>query len=82
MLALVKGGMGRQKAHETVRKLMMQHYSEGTDILQLVLRDPDVQLRVGTEGVKKALDPASYAESAGKVVDRVLARLEVPPADL
>jgi adenylosuccinate lyase len=82
MLGLVKGKMGRQLAHETVRRLTMKHYETGEDLIQLVKSDPEVQLRVGAAEVDKLMDPKRYAANAGKVVDRVLARLEKAPPEL
>jgi len=76
MLALVKGGMGRQLAHETIRRLTMEHYSGGGDFFDIVRADTEVRLRIEKGELEKVMDPAAYAKNAGLVVDRVLARLE------
>ncbi len=60
MIALVKKGVGRQTAHEIVRKLSMRSYSTGKSIFEIAIEDKSVRNVLSPNELKDLLDPSSY----------------------
>ncbi len=60
MIALVKKGMGRQTAHEIVRKLSMESYSTGQGIFEIAMEDGSIRNVLASDEIKELLDPSSY----------------------
>ncbi len=60
MIALVKRGVGRQTAHEIVRKLSMRSYSTGRSIFEIAMEDKSVRSILSPDEMKGLLDPSSY----------------------
>jgi 3-carboxy-cis,cis-muconate cycloisomerase len=67
------GPLGRQAAHDLVRRLGRRAADEGRPLRSLLLADPTVAEHLDEAGVDRALDPAAYLGSAGAFVDRALA---------
>lgn len=68
MLKLVEKGLGRQEAHEVVRKASMT----GEDFEESLLAETDVASRMSAAEIRDALNPASYTGMAQATVDRAL----------
>ena len=60
MIALVRKGMGRQTAHETVRRISMRSYSTGKGIFELAMEDKSVRKLLTQEELRYLADPYSY----------------------
>jgi adenylosuccinate lyase len=68
MLRLVDKGLGRQEAHEVVRRASMK----GGAFAESLAADPDVANRLPRAELMAALDPANYTGMSGATVDRAL----------
>lgn len=68
MLKLVEKGLGRQDAHETVRRASMT----GAGFEQSLLDAQEVAQRLTKAELKAALDPRSYVGMSAATVDRAL----------
>ena len=75
MLKLTERGMGRQEAHEIVRKLAMRAFKEDKDLLELALEDPIIAKYLNREEIEK-LDPSKYVGMAERIVDNVITSVD------
>jgi adenylosuccinate lyase len=73
LLALASKGMGRQEAHEIVRRCCMECQMSAGDFKKVLLANKDIAKLLSEEEIVAALDPKSYLGNAGPTVDRVLA---------
>jgi len=69
MLALTRKGMGRQKAHELVRKLAMKSDVEKRLFKTVLLEDNAVQDMLSEKEINKVLDPRNYLGTTVKQVE-------------
>ena len=69
MLTLTKKGMGRQKAHELIRRLALRSDAEKRPFKQVLLEDKTVKDELSEEEVDKALDPTNYLGTAIQQVE-------------
>lgn len=72
MLALVSKGMGRQEAHELIRKCSMDAQRAGEDFKADLMANKSVAALLSEEEVVSALDPRAYLGTAGHTVDSIL----------
>jgi len=72
MIALVRKGMGRQDAHELLRRSAMESYEKGEPLKEILLRNPEVKKRFTEEEIDNYLDPRNYIGTAREQVDEVL----------
>jgi len=72
MMALTDRGMGRQEAHELVRRLSMQAAEVGTPLETLLKADPTVKKRLTTKQIEAVMDARNYIGVAGEIVDRAV----------
>ena len=72
MLELVSKGLGRQDAHELVRKCSMEATKSGDDFKAVLMREKGVSSRLSEKDIDRALDPKAYLGSAGEIVDNIL----------
>ncbi len=72
MLALVKKGMGRQDAHEIVRKIAIKSRSEKIPFRDLLLKDEIVKKYLTEDEIMDALNPKKYLGTAIEQVERVI----------
>ena len=72
MMALVAKGMGRQDAHELIRKCSMTSQKECQDFKSYLMGEESVTSLLTEEELDAALDPRAYLGSAGKTVDNIL----------
>ena len=71
MLRLVEKGLGRQDAHEVVRKASMT----GKPFGEALAAEPEVAKRLSDKDLAAALDPGAYVGMAPTLVDRALAKV-------
>lgn len=72
MLALVDRGMGRQEAHELVRRCSMAAGPDAEAFKRALLGEGEVSSRLGAPEVDALLDPANYTGSAEQIVRNVV----------
>ena len=75
MLKLAEKGMGRQEAHELVRKLAMKAFREGRNLLEVVKENEDIRKFLSDEDIA-SLKPENYVGLAPQIVDNVIAFIE------
>jgi len=75
MLALVERGMGRQEAHELIRKCSMAAEGSGQTLRDALAGDPEVKKLIKPKDLEAIFDPANYTGSAEQIVKNVLAEL-------
>ncbi len=74
MLKLTEKGMGRQEAHEFVRKLAMKAFQEGRDFLEVVKESNEMRNYL-SESELTLLKPKNYIGISPKLVDIVLEKV-------
>jgi len=72
MIALVKKGMNRQKAHELLRNLTIQSEAEKQPFKKILLQDKTVREKLSEKEIDKALNPRNYLGTAIKQVELVI----------
>ena len=75
MIALVGKGMGRQEAHKLARDASMAAREKGVHLRDVLAKDQTVMKLLTAKELDKALDPASYTGSAGKIVDTIVKKV-------
>jgi adenylosuccinate lyase len=75
MVKLVGKGMGRQDAHELIRRDSMKVYETGRDFLDILSNDPDVTKLMPKKELEAALKPENYIGTAVEQVKKVVKRL-------
>jgi 3-carboxy-cis,cis-muconate cycloisomerase len=74
LLMALAGPLGRDTAHELVRKLSAEASVTGVAFSELVARDPVVTAHLAKKDLKRALDLRTQVGLAATFVDRVVAR--------
>jgi len=75
MMELVRKGMGRQRAHEMLRRLATRCWEEGRSLREVMLEDPEASRLVTAEELDDWLRPENYLGTAVEQVDRVVEEL-------
>jgi adenylosuccinate lyase len=75
MIALVDRGMGRQDAHELLRKASMQALREEKPLADILAGDPGVVGYISAAEIGVLLSPEQYIGTAVVQVERVVGRL-------
>jgi len=75
MLKLTKKGMGRQEAHELVRRLAMKAFEENRDLLEVLSESKEAREYL-TDDDLASLKPENYIGMAPQIVDNVIAYIE------
>ncbi len=72
ILALVGKGMGRQDAHELIRKCSMESQRACEDFKSYLMANKEVAGLLSEADIDAALDPRAYLGTAGQTVDNIL----------
>ncbi len=72
LIALVGKGMGRQEAHELIRKCSMDAQRACEDFKSYLVANKSVVALLSEKEIDAALDPRGYLGSAGQTVDNIL----------
>ena len=72
MMALTSKGMGRQEAHELIRKCSMDSQRECEDFKSYLMKNKSVTALLSEKDLNVALDATLYLGSTGQTVDRIL----------
>lgn len=75
MMKLVEKGVGRQDAHEILRKDAMKSHGSGIPFKDVLLNDKKVTEHLSEKEIDSALDPKSYIGTAKEQVEIVLKEL-------
>jgi adenylosuccinate lyase len=75
MMALVDRGLGRQQAHELVRRASMTAHDTGGSFESALLSEPELSGRMDAEELQKAMRPEAYLGQAERLVDMALAQM-------
>jgi adenylosuccinate lyase len=75
MLALVERGMGRQEAHEVMRRCSMVAEEKGTTMRDALLKDREASKLLKAKDLDTILDPSRYIGSSEQIVKNVLAEV-------
>jgi adenylosuccinate lyase len=72
ILALVGKGMGRQEAHELIRKCSMDSQRACEEFKSYLMSNNGVTSLLSESDIDAALDPRAYLGTSGKTVDNIL----------
>ncbi|MFO7618609.1 MAG: adenylosuccinate lyase [Thermoplasmata archaeon] len=72
MMAMVAKGIGRQEAHEMMRKLSLKAADSGTHLRDQMLADESASNMFKPEEIDAILDPKNYIGEAINIVDKAL----------
>lgn len=72
LLALVGKGMGRQDAHELIRKCSMNAQRASEDFKSHLMASKEVTAHLSEKEIDATLDPRAYLGSTGETVDNIL----------
>jgi adenylosuccinate lyase len=76
MLELVKKGVGRQEAHELMRRLAMKCWNERRSLREVMMEDGQASGLVTEEELDNWLKPENYLGTAVSQVDNVVRTLK------
>ncbi len=72
MTALVKKGVNRQEAHESLRKLTIKSETEKRAFKEILLEDKLISSKLNRKEIDETLNPENYLGTACKQVDQVI----------
>ncbi|MBS7652929.1 MAG: adenylosuccinate lyase [Candidatus Bathyarchaeia archaeon] len=75
MIELVRKGMGRQEAHEMLRRLAMRCWREKRSLREVILEDEEASSLIDREELEEWLRPEGYIGTAVEQVERVTRKL-------
>jgi len=75
MVELAKRGVGRQKAHEIMRRSSMRAAEEGMTLAEVLAGEATVAGLLSGDEIQRLLDPHQYIGTAVEQVDRLLLKL-------
>lgn len=75
MIKLVEKGMGRQSAHELLRRCAMESYEKKISFRNVLLKNPEILRYMNEWEIVSALNPESYIGTAVEQVERALKEL-------
>ena len=76
MLTLVKKGIGRQEAHEIIRRCAMKAYKNNIDFFDALKTDKTVQNYLTEEEIKQALNPYNYTGTAKTQIENIIKQVK------
>ena len=76
VISLGKTDLGRQTAHELVRKITMEAEQSGINFSKAISQDKTVIEKIGQEEIVKCLEPKNYTGHSSEIIDRVLSSIQ------
>ncbi|MHC1575784.1 MAG: adenylosuccinate lyase [Methanosarcinaceae archaeon] len=76
MIELAKRGVGRQEAHEIVRRSAMEAHEMGTHLKDVLLSRDDVTQYLSEDDINQLVDPDRYIGTAVEQVEALVAKLK------
>ncbi|NYT12144.1 MAG: adenylosuccinate lyase [Methanomassiliicoccales archaeon] len=77
MIALVEKGMGRQVAHEIVRRASMEADEKDVHLMETLRNNDEVISLISDDELEKVMDPKNYVGKSPEIVDRTVAKAEL-----
>ncbi|MDM7933863.1 MAG: hypothetical protein QUS08_00560 [Methanothrix sp.] len=74
-MELARRGVGRQQAHEIMRRASMRAFEEGRDLSEILIGDDLVSSHLSEEEIRMLLDPHRYIGTAVSQVERLNEKL-------
>jgi len=74
-MAMVGKGIGRQEAHETMRRLSLRAADSGKHLREVMLADEAMRQMFTEAEMRSIMDPSSYIGNAAGIVDKALKEL-------
>jgi adenylosuccinate lyase len=74
MIALTRKGMGRQEAHELVRRLALKSVNEKVAFRDVLMKEKAVSKLLSEKAIDEALDPENYLGTSVKQVELIIAK--------
>ncbi len=71
MLELARRQMGRQRAHELIRKLSMRAIEENKSLLDVLLQEEAVLKKISKEEISSLINPATYLGESKEIAEEV-----------
>jgi len=75
MIKLVEHGIGRQEAHELVRKAAMGSYNRKVPFKDLLVKTKQIARVLTDKEITEALDPANYVGTSAEQVDELIKKI-------
>jgi adenylosuccinate lyase len=75
MLELVEKGVGRQEAHEMLRRIAMKCWNEKLSLKQVIMQDLEAKELITEEELNKWLEPENYLGTAYQQVEIAIKKL-------
>ncbi len=72
MIAMTRKGLGRQEAHELLRKLAVETYNSGREYGEVLKENSEIKKYLSEEEIDEALKPENYIGTAVEQVRKVL----------
>lgn len=72
MMALARKGLGRQKAHELLRKISIKAMNEGTTIKEELLKNEEVTKHLTKEEIENLMKFENYLGKTYELIDRAV----------
>lgn len=76
MMKLTEKGMGRQEAHEVLRKASMMAIEEDRQLRDILLETKELKGVLSRDEIVEVMDPAGYTGGSGEITDRMVAAAE------
>ncbi len=76
MVELAKKGVGRQQAHEIMRRASMKAFEEKRELVDVLLEQKVVTEHLSAEEIRSLLDPHKYIGTAVEQVERLNSKLQ------
>ena len=76
MMKLTEKGLGRQDAHEILRKASMIAMDKDRQLLDVLLETEELKGILTAKEIKAVMDPASYTGGSGEITDRMVKAAE------
>ncbi len=76
MIALANKGMGRQEAHEVVRKASMEAQANDQGLKEVLEKSKQISKYLSEEELVSAMDPENYVGAAAQTIDEIVKRAQ------
>ncbi|MGC8673009.1 MAG: adenylosuccinate lyase [Thermoplasmata archaeon] len=72
ILKLVEKGMGRQDAHEIVRKYAIEAQTNNKDFKDIFLKDKNIKKIMNEDELEKTVNPRNYLGEYKRIIERII----------
>lgn len=72
MIAMVKKGANRQRAHEIIRKCAMEAWQTGKHLLEILKENPDVKEYLSEKELEEVMKPENYLGASKTIMKNVI----------